>query len=95
MKKIRIQRVSAFDVTVTLPLAVILGLLSLRGIGELSKMQTATEDYIQCQTLARQLQCGSDHLVGQVRMYTATGQREYIDNYFENLNVTRRRETAL
>lgn len=95
MKKIRIQRVSACDVTVTLPLAVILGLLSVRGIGELSKMQTATEDYIQCQTLARQLQSGSDYLVGQVRMYTATGQREYIDNYFENLNVTRRRETAL
>ncbi len=46
MKKIRIQRVSACDVTVTLPLAVILGLLSVRGIGELSKMQTATEDYI-------------------------------------------------
>lgn len=95
MKKIRIQRVSAFDVTVTLPLAVILGLLSVRGIGELSKMQTATEDYIQCQTLARQLQSGSDYLVGQVRMYTATGQREYMDNYFENLNVTHRRETAL
>ena len=95
MKKIRIQRVSAFDVTVTLPLAVILGLLSVRGIGELSKMQTATEDYIQCQTLARQLQSGSDYLVGQMRMYTATGQREYMDNYFENLNVTRRRETFL
>ena len=94
MKKIRIQRVSACDVTVTLPLAVILGLLSVRGIGKLSKMQTATEDYIQCQTLARQLQSGSDYLVGQVRMYTATGQREYMDNYFENLNVTRRRETA-
>lgn len=95
MKKIRIQRVSAFDVTVTLPLAVILGLLSVRGIGELSKMQTATEDYIQCQTLARQLQSGSYYLVGQVRMYTATCQREYMDNYFENLDVTRRRETAL
>ena len=91
MKKIRIQRVSAFDVTVTLPLAVILGLLSVRGIGELSKMQTAPEDYIQCQTLARQLQSGSDYLVGQVRMYTAPGQRESTDNYFENLNVTRRR----
>lgn len=67
----------------------------MRGIGELSKMQTATEDYIQCRTLARQLQNGSDYLVWQMRMYTATGQREYMDNYFENLNVTRRRETAL
>ena len=28
-------------------------------------------------------------------MYTATGQREYMDNYFEELNTTRRRENAL
>ena len=58
-------------------------------------MQRATDDYIQCETLARQLQSGSDYLVEQVRMYTATGQREYMDNYFEELNTTRRRETAL
>ena len=36
-----------------------------------------------------------DYLIEQVRMYTATGQREYMDNYFEELNTTRRRETAL
>lgn len=58
-------------------------------------MQTATDDYIQCETLARQLQSGSDYLIEQVRMYTATGQREYMDNYFEELNTTRRRENAL
>ena len=58
-------------------------------------MQTATDDYIQCETLARQLQSGSDYLIEQVRMYTATGQREYMDNYFEELNATRRRENAL
>ncbi|WP_418230619.1 diguanylate cyclase, partial [Butyricicoccus sp.] len=37
----------------------------------------------------------SDYLIKQVRMYTATGQREYMDNYFEELNTTRRRENAL
>ena len=35
------------------------------------------------------------YLIEQVRMYTATGQREYMDNYFEELNTTRRRENAL
>ena len=95
MKKIRIQRVSAFDIIITLALAVVFVALSLRGTGELTQMQRATDDYIQCETLARQLQSGSDYLVEQVRMYTATGQREYMDNYFEELNTTRRRETAL
>jgi len=95
VKKIRIQRVSAFDIIITLALAVVFVALSLRGTGELTQMQRATDDYIQCETLARQLQSGSDYLVEQVRMYTATGQREYMDNYFEELNTTRRRETAL
>lgn len=75
MKKIRIQRVSAFDIIITLALAVVFVALSLRGTGELTQMQRATDDYIQCETLARQLQSGSDYLVEQVRMYTATGQR--------------------
>ena len=63
MKKIRIQRVSAFDIIITLALAVVFVALSLRGTGELTQMQCATDDYIQCETLARQLQSGSDYLV--------------------------------
>ena len=55
MKKIRIQRVSAFDIIITLALAVVFVALSLRGTGELTQMQRATDDYIQCETLARQL----------------------------------------
>lgn len=82
LKKIRIQRVSIFDIVATLVLAVVLVAFAVQGTGELAQMQTATDDYIQCETLARQLQSGSDYLIEQVRMYTATGQREYMDNYF-------------
>ena len=95
LKKIRIQRVSIFDIVATLVLAVVLVAFAVQGTGELAQMQTATDDYTQCETLARQLQSGSDYLIEQVRMYTATGQREYMDNYFEELNTTRRRENAL
>ena len=95
LKKIRIQRVSIFDIVATLVLAVVRVAFAVQGTGELAQMQTATDDYIQCETLARQLQSGSDYLIEQVRMYTATGQREYMDNYFEELNTTRRRENAL
>lgn len=90
LKKIRIQRVSIFDIVATLVLAVVLVAFAVQGTGELAQMQTATDDYIQCETLARQLQSGSDYLIEQVRMYTA-----YMDNYFEELNTTRRRENAL
>ena len=95
LKKIRIQRVSIFDIVATQVLAVVLVAFTVQGTGELAQMQTATDDYIQCETLARQLQSGSDYLIEQERMYTATGQRAYMDNYFEELNTTRRRENAL
>ena len=58
LKKIRIQWVSVFDIAVTLIIA-----LAVRGTRELAKMKTTTDDYIQCETLARQLQSGSDYLV--------------------------------
>lgn len=63
LKKIRIQRVSVFDIAVTLLLAVVIIALAVRGTRELAKMKTTTDDYIQCETLARQLQSGSDYLV--------------------------------
>ena len=66
MKKIRIQRVSIFDIVATLVLAVVLVAFAVQGTGELAQMQTATDDYIQCETLARQLQSGSDYLIEQV-----------------------------
>lgn len=45
MKKIRIQRVSAFDIAVTLLLAVVFIALAVRGTGELAKMKTTTDDF--------------------------------------------------
>ena len=63
LKKIRIQRVSIFDIVATLVLAVVLVAFAVQGTGELAQMQTATDDYIQCETLARQLQSGSDYLI--------------------------------
>ena len=95
MKRIKIQKVSAVSIVVTLLLAVLFVVLSARGTGELGQMQTTTEEYIQCENAAKQLQSGSDYLAEQVRMFAATGQREYMDNYFTEVNITRRRENAL
>ena len=66
LKKIRIQRVSIFDIVATLVLAMVLVAFAVQGTGELAQMQTATDDYFQCETLARQLQSGADYLIEQV-----------------------------
>lgn len=41
------------------------------------------------------LEAGSDYLTDRVRCYAVTGEREYMDDYFEEVHVTRRRDNAL
>ena len=41
------------------------------------------------------MQTASDFLTDQVRSFVVSGKREYLNEYFKEVNVTRRRETAL
>lgn len=58
-------------------------------------MQESTEKYILCESEAYNLQMASDYLTEQVRCFVETGDRQYLDNYFEEARVTRRRDRAL
>ncbi len=58
-------------------------------------MLTATDSYIECQEYAAMVQEASDYLTEQVRFYVVTAEPEYADNYFEEVNTTKRREKAL
>ena len=58
-------------------------------------MRESTESYILCENEADHLQNASDYLTEQVRCFVETGKREYLDNYFEEAEVTRRRDKAL
>lgn len=60
-----------------------------------SELRTATEHYIQWQQDASELQLGSDYLTEQVRCFAETGEKVYLDNYFEEANVTKRRDHAV
>ena len=59
------------------------------------KVYDATEDYIVCQQAASDLQMGSDYLTEQVRIFTVTADREAVDNYFREVEVTRRRDRSV
>ena len=93
--KIRIQRLSAWNIRITIVVAALFAVLSALGNHEFHVLQEATERYFLCEDAANQLQAGSDYLTEQVRLYAMTGERQYMDNYFEEANVTRRRENAL
>ena len=68
--------------------------LSYLGSKQFYMLQT-TEQYVTCESAAKDLQDGSDYLTEQVRLYVMTGQQEYMENYFKEANVTCRREHAL
>ena len=94
-KGIHIERVSVVELIVTLVLAVVLGYVMMCGNREFEALQTATDQYIRCETAANQLMDGSDYLTEQVRLYAMTQQTYYRNRYFKEVNVTRRREEAL
>ncbi|MBR0210737.1 MAG: hypothetical protein IJQ41_08340, partial [Firmicutes bacterium] len=80
-------------------IAVILAALLLLATNQVSDsyeiMQDATEEYIECQTAAQDMMSASDYLTEQVRSFTVTGEAEYVQNFFEEVNQTKRRDIAL
>lgn len=54
-----------------------------------------TEIFIICDRSANDLQFGSDYLTEQVRAFAVTGHIEYMNNYFNEVNVTKRRDNAI
>ena len=60
-----------------------------------SRMEEATERYITAQQAAADMQAGSDYLTAQARAFVATGDLKRVEQFFEETNVTRRRDHAL
>ena len=53
-----------------------------------------TRQYIEVRSGSYELQMASDYLTEQMQSYTVTGNRVYLDNYFTEAKVTKRRENA-
>ncbi|GAA3447326.1 methyl-accepting chemotaxis protein [Planomonospora venezuelensis] len=49
----------------------------------------------QFRSLGLQLQSASDHLTSEARMYAVTADRAHLDNYWNEINVTKTRDKAL
>lgn len=93
-KKIKIRKVSAWTMGLTVVLAVMFAVVSYKSVKEFRTLRMATEQYIVCEKAAKQLQNGSTYLTAQVRMYAITRERKYMDLYFEEVN-SHHRENAV
>lgn len=94
-KKIKIRKVSGWSIGITIVLAILFLFIAVQGGNEFRVVQSSTDRYILCEKAAKNLQDGSDFLTEQVRLYSTTGERSYLDSYFTEVNETRRRDKAV
>ena len=60
-----------------------------------SESEKYTDQFMELRSGSYDLQMASDYLTEQMQSYTVTGERVYLDNYFTEAKVTKRRENAL
>jgi len=94
-KGISLKLVNRIMITVTIVIAFLLFLSILQVTEYYGQMKDATQMYVDSQKDAMDLRLGSDYLTEQVRNYAVTGDREFLDNYFEEAQVTKRRNRAV
>jgi len=94
-KGVSIRRIQLFMACVTLVISFLLLFATFNARAGYSRMRDNTDNYIRWERDAKDLQIASDYLTEQVRCYVETGKRDYLDNYFQEAEVTRRRDHAL
>ena len=60
-----------------------------------SRLETASDRYIAAQQGVANMEIGSDYLTDRVRSFVFTGNIRYMQDFFEEIEVTKRREKAL
>jgi len=63
--------------------------------GKYNDVNNSTQNYMAWKSVATDIQLASDYLTDQVRSFVVVGKKKYMDGYFEESKVTKRREKAL
>lgn len=59
------------------------------------RMERASDQYIEAQNATSDMSSGSDYLTDCVRCFAVTGEIEYAQAFYEEVNVTKRRDHAI
>ena len=59
------------------------------------RMERASNRYVMAQLAASNMEAGSDYLTERVRCFVVTGEIEYLNDFFEEIEITKRRDSAL
>ena len=94
-KGISIKNTNFIMTVIALIISILLIFASYVANTRYSELSNTTDHYIQWQKDASEMQTGSDYLTEQARCFAETGDRVYLDNYFEEAEVKKQRENAL
>lgn len=92
---ISIRAVHLAMIILAVAAALVLVFFSYQSSSAFSKLSAATSNYIVRQKAAHDLMEGSDYLTEMVQRFTLDGDPTYMDNYFEEAFVSKRREASI
>ena len=94
-KKIKIVHISTVMAVITLILGILVIFTMKQSMESVSELQTVSDRYVREQEAISSMSEASDYLTSQAREYVVTGDRKFLDNYFAEVNDTKRRDEAL
>ena len=92
---IPLGRLNYFMAVVIVVLSLLLIRATYRTSDGYERVNSATENYITWEQSASSIRDATDYLTEQARSFVMTGEKRYIENYFNEVNVQRRRELAM
>ncbi|MCR5422201.1 MAG: GGDEF domain-containing protein [Bacilli bacterium] len=94
-KGIPIRKLNYIMAAITLIVSIVLLIVSYNTIAIYNNMNEKTEMFMEGQKCASDMQNASDYLTEQIRCFVESGEKEYLDAYFYESEVSKRREKAL
>ncbi|MCR4622471.1 MAG: EAL domain-containing protein [Clostridiales bacterium] len=92
---LQLRTMSIFITIIALLAAVALFLSNVAVTNGYRRMELASNRYIISQIAASNMESSSDYLTDRVRCFVVTGEIEYLMDFFEEVEVTKRRDKAL
>ena len=92
---IRLKKAMSSAVLFALAAAILLFVTDLLVNRGYQRMENASDRYIEAQNTASELESASDYLTDRVRCFVVTGDLQYLQDFFEEVEVTKRRDHAV
>ena len=95
VKGIPIRKLNYIMAAITLIVSIVLLIVSYNTIAVYDNLNEKTKVFMEGQKSANDMQDASDYLTEQIRCFVQSGDKEYLDAYFYESEVSKRREKAL